>query len=444
VGNYTVILSNAVGVVTSAPPTALTLQYLPLVISGPTNETVLVGKPARFTVTALGVNVKTNRFFYQWYSADGTPIFKGTNFTLAFPATRWTNTGGYYLVISNSFGLVTSAPVMLTVEDKTLPTVAIKTPRNNITVATNVVTITGTAADNVGVAKVLVAVGLGSYVPAVGSNTWTYSADLLPGANLIMVRSVDLAGNVSDPAKVNINYNPPVVPMDAKALASPDGPLAQAVGTYNGLFEPAGGATEASAGFFTATLAGSAGIFSANLLLDGGSYPFAGQFDPAGNAQTIIPRAGQTPLRASLRLNLDPLDDQISGVISNASWVSILHAERDAANFAPGIEGQFVIVIPSDAATPAGYLTVSNTASGSAQVSGSLADGAELFRLAPVSKDLAIPLYLPLYSGQGLFLGWISPTNATANIGQATWIKPGAANPINVWIIKKGEANVSH
>jgi hypothetical protein len=71
-------------------------------------------------------------------------------------------------------------------------------------------------------------------------------------------------------------------------------------------------------------------------------------------------------------------------------------------------------------------------------VAGTLADGATFLRAAPMAKGPAIPLYVPLYSGQGLFLGWITLTNSTAqaNFGQAVWIRPGATNPAAVFIVK--------
>ena len=60
------------------------------------------------------------------------------------------------------------------------------------------------------------------------------------------------------------------------------------------------------------------------------------------------------------------------------------------------------------------------------------------FRAAPMDQGAGIPLYIPLYSGKGLFLGWITFTNspAAANFGQAVWIKPGRTNLTGVFIVK--------
>jgi hypothetical protein len=444
VGNYTVIASNIVGVVTSSPPAELNVQFAPAIVAGPSNETVTLGQSAKFAVEALGVNVKTNPFVCQWYF-DGALLSKATSLSLTIPGTRWTNNGSYDLVISNTYGAVTSAVAMLTVLDKIPPTVVIKTPAANSVTNARVVTVSGTAADNVGVAQVQVEVNSNGFQPASGTTNWSRAVTLVPGANVISAYSVDLAGNLSTAAKRTVAYDSSAtLPAEPESLRQPaDRSLSPAAGTYCGLFYPAAGATRASAGFFTATVSSvAAGAFSANILLDGGSYPFAGKFDPSGDAQAIVPRAGKTSVTASLHLDLDLSAGQMTGVISSADWRSILQAGRavfDAAtNPAPLWAGQFALVIPSGAIEPAGYLAITNTAGGTALVTGTLADGANIFRAAPMAKGPLIPLYAPLYSGQGMFLAWITFTNSTApaNFGPAVWIGPGFTNLTDVIIVK--------
>ncbi|HWD18944.1 MAG TPA: FG-GAP-like repeat-containing protein [Verrucomicrobiae bacterium] len=442
VGNYAVIVSNVVGVVTSSPPAALTLQYQPAIVTGPSNATVTLGGVARFAVTAIGVNVKTNHLTYQWYF-NGAPIPRATAATLAF-ATRWTNSGTYYVVASNTYGVVTSGSATLVVQDKTRPTVVVKTPANNFVTPNSQVTITGTAADNVGVAAVQLQIdGEGPVLTATGTNNWTITVPFLPGANTFTVQSVDLSGNLSLPVTHKVTYNfaiPAQEKLSAANAAASE--LAAAAGTYSGLFYPPSGVTVASSGFFSATLASKgAGAFSAYLLLDGGNYPFTGKFDALGNAQTVVKRAGKSPVTASLHLELNPIDDQMTGVISNTAWLSILQADRAvfnaATNPAPRVGGEFALVVPDGNEAPAGYLRITNSAGGTALITGTLADGARLTRTAPMTKDAAIPLYAPLYSGKGLFLGWITFTNSSqTSFGQANWLKPGAVEPTSVTIVK--------
>jgi hypothetical protein len=444
VGNYTVIASNSVGAVTNSPPAVLTLQYPPSIVGGPSNLTVKLGQDARLTVDTLGVNVKTNPFRCQWYF-DGAPLNKDTNLSLLLAPARWTNNGSYYLVISNTYGSATSGPATLTVEEIAKPTVVIKTPAANTVTNVSTVTVTGTAADSIGVLQVQVEVGTNGFQVASGLTNWSIPVTLAPGANVISARSVNLSSNLSVVAKRTIKYE--------LATPSPPGPeslpkpktrsLSAAAGAYSGLFYPATGATRASSGFFTATVAArTAGAFSANILLDGGSYPFAGKFDASGDAQAIVPRAGKTPVTVSLHLDLDSSGGQMTGVISSADWRSILQAGRSvfnaATNPAPDCASQFALLIPSGGTAPAGYLTISNTAGGTVLVTGTLPDGAQIFRAAPMAKGPAIPLYAPLYSGQGLFLAWIALTNwpAQTNFGQAIWIGPGFTNLTDVYMVK--------
>jgi hypothetical protein len=353
-GNYTVIASNVLGPVTSSPPAQLTVQYAPLIVSGPTNEDVKLGAPARFTVTTLGVNVKTNPFHCQWYF-DAAPLKNGTGLTLSIPVTRLTNVGTYYLVVSNTYGHVTS-----------------------------------------------------------------------------------------DSATLNVINDAAAMPVSTGVVASWDsGRPAQSAEIYSGLFYPADGATPAGAGFFTATLASqSGGAFSAKLLLDGESYPFTGKFDPSGDAQSLVPRAGKASLTAFLHLNLDSPDGPMTGVISTVDWRSILLAGRveynAASNPARANAGQFALVLAGGAGAPIGYLNLTNTANGSALVAGTLADGSKILRAAPTVKGAVVPLYAPLYSGKGVFLGWISFTNPPGQTDDcdAFWFKPGATNAARVLIVK--------
>jgi hypothetical protein len=200
VGNYTVVVSNVVATVTSAPPATLTLQYAPAITAQPAGQTVFLGQKAGFAVTVVGVNTKTNPLRYQWYSGGYTnkaALANATNSTLAFPAAQYANNGSYFVTITNSYGATNSAVVVLTVVDTNRPTVAFSAPANN-SANPAVVTVTGTARDNyVPVTSVLVAVGQNPPQSANGTTNWTKMVSLVPGTNIISAWSVDLAGNNS-------------------------------------------------------------------------------------------------------------------------------------------------------------------------------------------------------------------------------------------------------
>jgi Bacterial Ig domain/FG-GAP-like repeat/Glucodextranase, domain B/Immunoglobulin domain len=441
VGNYAVIASNPLGAVTSSPPAALTVQFAPAVVAGPSNETVTLGLPARFSVEALGVNVKTNPFVCQWYF-NGAPIPKATGLSLLLPVTHWTNQGAYYLVISNSYGSATSGSATLTLIDKIPPTVAITSPANNSETNIAGITVTGTAADKVGIAQVQVEVNSAGFFAANGQSSWNAPITLTPGANVISAYSTDLAGNSSVVVKHTITYNSSAMKRDTQTKTATRSPL-NLSGTYSGLFYPAAGASRANSGFFTATIAsGASGAFTANILLDSQSYPFTGKFDSTGMADSLVLRAGKSPVTASLRLDPDSPSGQMTGSINGADWRSVLRAGLTvfgaAAHPAPVDAGQFALVVPSGAVAPAGYLAITNTAGGAALVTGTLPDGESIFRIAPKGEGPAIPFYTPLYSGQGLFLAWISFTNSApqANLGPAIWIGPGFTNLTDIIIVK--------
>jgi hypothetical protein len=99
--NYTVSLINGTLTVNPAPP-QISVQ--------PTNLSVVAGGGASFSVTAAG----SPPLIYQWqfYGAD---IAAATNTLLLISAVGSTNAGSYDVVITNSFGSITSATVTLSV-----------------------------------------------------------------------------------------------------------------------------------------------------------------------------------------------------------------------------------------------------------------------------------------------------------------------------------------
>ncbi len=76
----------------------------PVITSGPTNQSVILGCGATFTVSATGTNLA-----YQWQfqSAD---VPGATNDTLILNSVTLANDGDYQVVVTNSDGAVTSTP----------------------------------------------------------------------------------------------------------------------------------------------------------------------------------------------------------------------------------------------------------------------------------------------------------------------------------------------
>jgi hypothetical protein len=114
-GIYTVVVSNAVGSVTSAKAT-LTLDVPPSITGQPTNRTVTAGKPATFSVKAAG----TAPLSYHWRRggtnlANAAGIVGVTTPILTISKAEAANAGSYDVTVSNAVGVVTSSSAALTV-----------------------------------------------------------------------------------------------------------------------------------------------------------------------------------------------------------------------------------------------------------------------------------------------------------------------------------------
>jgi hypothetical protein len=108
-GPYAVVVTNTYGSVTSAVAT-LTLLYPPTITTQPTNLTVLAGQSASLSVVATGSAL----LGYQW-RFNGSDWLGATNSSLTLPDAQYTDQGSYCVVVTNSYGSVTSDVAILTV-----------------------------------------------------------------------------------------------------------------------------------------------------------------------------------------------------------------------------------------------------------------------------------------------------------------------------------------
>src|SRR5262249_52307377 len=126
-GGYSVIVTNASGVVTSSIA-ALTVVFPPSIVTQPTNEDILVGGTAIFTASASGALPLT----YQWRKGgtnlnNGGNVTGATSNTLTLTAVTPGDSGNYTLFVTNVYGSTTSSVASLTVDQAptiTLPLVA--------------------------------------------------------------------------------------------------------------------------------------------------------------------------------------------------------------------------------------------------------------------------------------------------------------------------------
>jgi hypothetical protein len=109
-GVYSVMVSNALGVLTSSNAVVSVLSCPPFFLTQPVGQTNLGGGPLTLSATAGGSPPPT----YQWQK-EGAPISGATTSTLLFTCLTRTNSGVYSVIASNSFGSATSSNAELCV-----------------------------------------------------------------------------------------------------------------------------------------------------------------------------------------------------------------------------------------------------------------------------------------------------------------------------------------
>ena len=150
-GNFSVVVTNAAGSVTSsvAPLAIVTTPTLtaPTITTPPANLSVVAGANASFTVTAAG----STPLFYFWQKnnsplANGGSISGVNTANLILSAVTTNDAGSYSVIVSNSLGTITSPAATLTVAVPpaivTAPASATLTAGGNVTFT---VTASGTA-----------------------------------------------------------------------------------------------------------------------------------------------------------------------------------------------------------------------------------------------------------------------------------------------------------
>jgi hypothetical protein len=108
-GNYTVIITNSAGSVTSAAA-MVTVLIPPSIATAPLSASAVVGGTATFTVVAAG----TQPLSYQW-KLFGSNLPGATASSYTKSNVRLTDAGPYTVTVTNSAGTITSPPATLQV-----------------------------------------------------------------------------------------------------------------------------------------------------------------------------------------------------------------------------------------------------------------------------------------------------------------------------------------
>ena len=106
-GNYTVVVTNNYGAVTSAVA-VLIVHNLPTILGQPQSQTVIAGSSVSFSVSAVDATI------YQWRK-NGVDIPGATNPLYTINGAQTGDAGSYLVVVGNNYGSVTSMTAVLTV-----------------------------------------------------------------------------------------------------------------------------------------------------------------------------------------------------------------------------------------------------------------------------------------------------------------------------------------
>lgn len=259
-----------------------------------------------------------------------------------------------------------------------------------------------------------------------GNNTTVEVTGLVQGVTYYFAAtSYDSSGDESDFSN-EASYYIPVNIISSSNLKS---------GSYGGLFYEQDVVRLQSAGAFTLSVT-AGGKYSGSLQTTTARLPFSGQFGTLCQTTNYIKRKNTNALVVNFVLNPS---NQVTGVVSDGAWTANLYGERmgyhPTTNSAP-YPGKYTLMIPGNALASSslgdGFGTLTLSTAGAVRFAGALADGTKLSQSASVSQYGNWPLYIPLYSGQGLVMGWLSFTNSTstAPAGAFNWIK--SPNPKSV------------
>jgi hypothetical protein len=107
-GSYNVVVTNAFGSAASVAATLTVVSQAPIITTQPAQVVVPTNSDATFTVTATGVAPLS----YQW-RFNNSNLAAQTNAALLLHNVQASNAGPYAVVVTNSFGAVTSSPALL-------------------------------------------------------------------------------------------------------------------------------------------------------------------------------------------------------------------------------------------------------------------------------------------------------------------------------------------
>ena len=254
--------------------------------------------------------------------------------------------------------------------------------------------------------------------------------------------TVAIAVFVSDEEGLTTNTTFQLTVTDAltpSRLGMPSALSAQSVRTgtiYNGLFYEDDAVRLNSAGAFNLSVT-PRGRYSGRLQIGTKRYSLSGWLNANRTGATnVLSRHNGPTFTLEFHFGTNGNASQVTGHLTDGTWTATLAGDRAVfgKGNTPPFAGNYTMVMPgydANPSLPAGdsFGTVRVNNAGRVRYVGTLADGTKVSQSTSVSGSGLWPLYLPLYSGNGTLMSWLSFVSNTTNdlSGKLIWLKqPGS------------------
>jgi hypothetical protein len=210
-GIYSVVITNLISKFTSSKA-SLTVVGLPIITVQPSDTIAGVGSNITLSVSATA---GASPIFYQWFNTNNF-ISNQTNSSLTLQNIQLTDSGGYYVIITNSFGSVTSSLAGITVQQYA-PIIAIQPIGGNVVVGSNftfIVSASGTTLNYQWQNE-------NGYIAGANANSLTISnvtASIPTNYSVVINNSV--SSITSSAAILNVGYLPAIIQQPVSIMAN--------------------------------------------------------------------------------------------------------------------------------------------------------------------------------------------------------------------------------
>jgi hypothetical protein len=416
-GTYSVVVTNAVGSVTSNSVMVTAAPIAPGIVTQPVGGTLPLGGTWMLSVSASG----DEPLAYQWRK-DGIVLNGGTGSMFAA-----SSAGTYSVVVTNAVGSVTSHSVMVTAAP-IAPEIISQPVGKNLSAGESIIltaTATGTAPLSYQWIKNGVTIQGATQATFVPKETGSYSVIIS-----------NTAGTVSS-LSAYVRVPPAVTPYGSE---------------YEGLLTPSSSARMDVAGTVSVFISRS-GTVSGKIRSRSGVARFIGRinsygqiiFTPHSDYWLPLKNASDRESCIALEIISTSTGNYLSGRVSSstgnaAEIVATLSSGPVKSTYTPQ-RSKYTALFQNRENTETthpegdGYAFLILNPTG-AVLAGKLADGSRVTAFFKISEDFNAPLFIPLYNGKGLIMGSLAfdysqPKTDVTCFGMR-WFKPvGISFPLN-------------